>query len=88
MDVAPAPDLIIRRIAQVIYGLKTIPTADFVRKKMECWKPYRSIASMYLWQATKMKVTQADLRRGRTGSTKLPSAARRFASRISRKAIK
>ena len=67
MDVAPAPDLIIRRIAQVIYGLKTIPAAEFVKQKMECWKPYRSIASMYLWQATKMKVTQADLRRGRTG---------------------
>jgi 3-methyladenine DNA glycosylase/8-oxoguanine DNA glycosylase len=77
MDVAPAPDLIIRRIAQVIYGLKTIPTADFVKQKMECWKPYRSIASMYLWQATKMKVTQADLRRRR--HTRIDEAALRRA---------
>jgi DNA-3-methyladenine glycosylase II len=68
LDVAPAPDAIIRRIAQVIYDLEALPSADFVKEKMERWKPYRSIASMYLWQATKLKVTQADLRRGRSGS--------------------
>jgi DNA-3-methyladenine glycosylase II len=68
LDVAPAPDLIIRRISQLVYGLRSVPSADFVRKKAEAWRPYRSIASMYLWQAAKLKLTPADIRRGVTKS--------------------
>jgi DNA-3-methyladenine glycosylase II len=64
LDVAPAPDTVIRGIAQTVYGLPTLPSVDFVRKKMELWRPYRSVASMYLYQATKLKVKPADIRRG------------------------
>jgi DNA-3-methyladenine glycosylase II len=74
LDVAPASDAIIRRVAQVIYGLETLPSVDFVKERMEHWRPYRSIASMYLWQATKLKITAADIRRGRRKSDQ---AARR-----------
>jgi DNA-3-methyladenine glycosylase II len=65
LDVAPAPDVIIRRVAELVYGLETLPSVDFMREKMEHWRPYRSIASMYFWQATKLKITAADIRRGR-----------------------
>lgn len=66
LDVAPAPDAVIRGIAKIVYGLKTLPSVDFVRAKFELWRPYRSVASMYLYQATKLKVTAADIRAGRT----------------------
>jgi DNA-3-methyladenine glycosylase II len=66
-DVPPAPDAVIRRIAQTIYGLKTLPSVDFVKDKIEKWSPYRSIATMYFYQTNKLKVTAADIRRGRVG---------------------
>lgn len=67
LDVAPAPDTVIRGIAQTVYGLKVPPSVEFVREKMEAWRPYRSIATMYLYQAGKLKLTPADIRRGRAG---------------------
>jgi 3-methyladenine DNA glycosylase/8-oxoguanine DNA glycosylase len=76
LDVAPAPDPIIRRAVRLVYGMRSMPSAEVVTKKMQGWRPYRSIASMYLWQATKLKITQADLRRGRA---KVDEAGRRRA---------
>jgi DNA-3-methyladenine glycosylase II len=67
LDVAPAPDAVIRGIAQTVYGLKVPPSVEFVREKTEAWRPYRSIATMYLYQAGKLKLTPADIRRGRAG---------------------
>jgi DNA-3-methyladenine glycosylase II len=67
LDVAPAPDAVIRGIAKTVYGLKAPPSVEFVKEKMEAWRPYRSIATMYLYQARKLKLTPADIRRGRAG---------------------
>lgn len=67
LDVAPSPDAVIRGIAQIVYDLKTQPSVEFVQKKIETWRPYRSIATMYLYQAGKLKLTPADIRRGRAG---------------------
>jgi DNA-3-methyladenine glycosylase II len=63
-DVAPAPDAVIRGIAQIVYGLKVLPSVWFIKQKMKAWRPYRSIATMYLYQAGKLKITPADIRRG------------------------
>jgi DNA-3-methyladenine glycosylase II len=68
LDVAPAPDTVIRGIAKTVYDLKAPPSVEFVNEKMEAWRPYRSIATMYLYQAGKLKLTPADIRRGRAGS--------------------
>jgi DNA-3-methyladenine glycosylase II len=65
LDVAPTLDAAIRVIAKTVYGLKTPPSVEFVKEKMEAWRPYRSIATMYLYQAGKLKLTPADIRRGR-----------------------
>ena len=65
LDVAPAPDAVIRGIARIVYGLKAQPSVEFFKEKMETWRPYRSIATMYLYQAGKLKITVADIRRGR-----------------------
>jgi 3-methyladenine DNA glycosylase/8-oxoguanine DNA glycosylase len=32
-----------------------------VHEKAQCWRPYRSIASIYLWNAVKLKVGPGDL---------------------------
>jgi DNA-3-methyladenine glycosylase II len=66
LDVAPSPDAVIRGIASIIYGLKSLPTVEFVEKKIERWRPYRSIATVYLYQTGKLKLTKADIRWGRT----------------------
>jgi DNA-3-methyladenine glycosylase II len=68
LDVAPAPDAVIRGVASIVYGLRTLPSVAFVQKKIESWRPYRSIATMYLYQTGKLKLTKADIRRGRTGT--------------------
>ena len=56
-DVVPAMDIGIRRGVQLAYGLKKIATPDLVYKKSLRWRPYRSIASMYLWNAVKLKIS-------------------------------
>jgi 3-methyladenine DNA glycosylase/8-oxoguanine DNA glycosylase len=66
LDVAPAPDAVIREISKIVYGLRTLPSVDFVKEKMELWRPYRSVATMYLYQVAKLKLTAADIRRGKT----------------------
>ena len=67
LDVAPAPDAVIRGIARIVYGLKAQPSVEFIKEKMATWRPYRSIATMYLYQAGKLKLTPADIRRERAG---------------------
>jgi DNA-3-methyladenine glycosylase II len=63
-DVAPVPDAVIRGIASIVYGLRSLPSVEFMERKIEKWRPFRSIATMYLYQAGKLKLTQADIRRG------------------------
>jgi DNA-3-methyladenine glycosylase II len=66
LDVEPAIDPVIRKIAQKIYGLDQFPSASFVSGKVAKWRPYRSIATMYLYQLGKLKVSAAEIRAGRT----------------------
>lgn len=61
LDVMPAADLGIRRGVQLADGLRAIATAKQVLERSHMWSPYRSIASIYLWQATKLKLRPNDL---------------------------
>jgi 3-methyladenine DNA glycosylase/8-oxoguanine DNA glycosylase len=36
-----------------------------MERKIEAWRPYRSVAMMYLYQTGKLKLTKADIKRGR-----------------------
>jgi len=67
LDVAPSPDAVIRGIASIVYGLRSLPSMEFMERKIEVWRPYRSIATMYFYQTGKLKLTRADIRRGRIG---------------------
>jgi DNA-3-methyladenine glycosylase II len=50
-DVLPVGDLGIVTAVQKAYGLRKRPSPDRLRKIGEAWRPYRSIASWYLWRS-------------------------------------
>ncbi len=52
-DVLPAGDLGIVNAIQRLYGLRKRPDAKRILKLGEAWRPYRSVASWYLWQTLK-----------------------------------
>jgi DNA-3-methyladenine glycosylase II len=49
-DVLPAGDLGIMNAIQRLYRLRKRPDSKRILKIGESWKPYRSVASWYLWQ--------------------------------------
>ncbi|HEX2231736.1 MAG TPA: DNA-3-methyladenine glycosylase [Thermoleophilaceae bacterium] len=48
-DVLPVGDLGIRRAVQVQYGLKDLPDPRKLEEIAEPWRPWRSLACLYLW---------------------------------------
>ncbi len=50
-DVLPVADLGIMKAVQNIYKLRKRPNAAKILRIGEPWRPYRSIASWYLWQS-------------------------------------
>jgi DNA-3-methyladenine glycosylase II len=48
-DVLAVGDLGIRRAVERAYGLKKIPDPDTLTRIAEPWRPYRSLACLYLW---------------------------------------
>ncbi len=54
-DILPATDLGVRRGFSVAYRTEVLPAPEELLERGECWKPYRSVASWYLWQAADPK---------------------------------
>ncbi len=50
-DVLSGGDLGIRKAIQVEYGLEEMPPPQRVQEIGEPWRPYRSLASLYLWES-------------------------------------
>lgn len=50
-DVLSGGDLGIRKAIQVEYGLEEMPAPARVLEIGEAWRPYRSLASLYLWES-------------------------------------
>lgn len=50
-DVLPVSDLGLRMGVRNEFGLKELPTVGEVEKFAEPWKPYRSIATWYIWRS-------------------------------------
>jgi DNA-3-methyladenine glycosylase II len=48
-DILPVDDVGLLRAIQKVYGLRKRPTAARVLRIGQPWRPYRSIASWYLW---------------------------------------
>jgi DNA-3-methyladenine glycosylase II len=55
-DVLPVGDLGIVKAIQRAYGLRKTPDAKRMLKIAEPWRPYRSVASWYLWRSLEQKV--------------------------------
>jgi DNA-3-methyladenine glycosylase II len=66
LDVNPVADLGIRRAAQTTYGLKDLASPALIMEKSALWKPYRSIACMYLWTASRLNLKSSDISTGIT----------------------
>ena len=56
-DVLPVGDLGIVNAIQRLYRLRKRPDPKRILKLGEAWKPYRSVASWYLWQSLKFEVS-------------------------------
>jgi DNA-3-methyladenine glycosylase II len=50
-DVLPVGDLGIRRAAQLLHELDDLPTHAELERIAEPWRPYRSLACLYLWRS-------------------------------------
>ena len=50
-DVVSGGDLGIRRGVMLTYGLAEMPTPDDVVERAERWRPHRTLACIYLWEA-------------------------------------
>jgi DNA-3-methyladenine glycosylase II len=61
-DVLPIHDLGIRKGFQIVYGHKDAPKPQIILEQGERWRPYRSIASWYLWRAADEKRAKAEFK--------------------------
>ncbi len=52
-DVLPVDDLGLRKGAQMAFSLPDLPKPNELEKLGERWRPYRSIATWYLWKSLK-----------------------------------
>jgi len=50
-DVLPATDLGVRKGFSTVYALDDLPAPKYLLEYGERWRPYRSVASWYLWRA-------------------------------------
>jgi len=65
LDVMPAADFGTRQGIRLMDGLRAIATPKQVIERAKVWAPYRSVASIYLWQAIKLKFGSRDINRGK-----------------------
>jgi DNA-3-methyladenine glycosylase II len=56
-DVLPVGDLGLQYGVKEAYGMRTLPSARKMQKLGEAWRPYRSIATWYLWKVRRLQST-------------------------------
>lgn len=54
-DVLPVHDYGVQQGYQIAYGKRRLPTPRELATAGEPWRPWRSVASWYLWQAVRLK---------------------------------
>jgi len=53
-DVLPVGDYGVRKAARDLYGLADLPKRKELEALGEAWRPYRSVATWYLWRSTEL----------------------------------
>lgn len=51
LDVLPVGDLGLKKGIQLMYSLKELPNEKEIERIAESWKPYRTVATWYLWKS-------------------------------------
>jgi DNA-3-methyladenine glycosylase II len=51
LDVLPVADLGFRAGVQDVYGLSALPSAVDLHERAAPWRPYRSVATWYMWRS-------------------------------------
>ena len=49
-DVLPTGDLGIQKGIQKLFNLRKLPNAKVMERLVKPWRPYRTVASWYLWR--------------------------------------
>ncbi len=68
-DVFPVDDLGVRNAVARLYAMSQPPPPKELREFGERWRPYRSVASWYLWQSMRL-ITAGDAADGAAAKTK------------------
>ena len=53
IDVLPVADLGLKKGIQLMYSLKDLPSEKQIVHFGEAWRPYRTIATWYIWKSLK-----------------------------------
>ena len=53
-DILPVSDLGIRKGFARVTGMKSLPAARTLERRAERWRPYRTVASWYLWRVLEL----------------------------------
>lgn len=53
LDVLPVGDLGLKKGIQLMYSLNDLPTEEQIRRLAESWRPYRTVATWYIWKSLK-----------------------------------
>ena len=84
-DVLPVHDYGVQQGYQLAYRKRRLPTPRELAAAGEPWRPYRSVASWYLWQAVRLARLEKQLESGKDGRPSASQAkARRPLSRPAR----
>jgi DNA-3-methyladenine glycosylase II len=75
-DVVLPGDLALRRAIAAAYGLDHLPTQDEVLAIAERWRPYRSLATSYLFSAAVQPAAPPQVRRSRSTARGTPGRKR------------
>ena len=86
-DVLPVDDLGVRKGWAITYGKKFMPAPRELLKFGERWRPYRTVASWYMWRACQ-RAGQAAMRRIRPRKTKPRRVAESLKKSLSRRGAK
>ncbi|MFI5031502.1 MAG: DNA-3-methyladenine glycosylase family protein, partial [Reyranellales bacterium] len=54
-DVLPLDDYSLRKAYARAFGKRTLPSARTLERHGEKWRPYRTVASWYLWRTLEQK---------------------------------
>jgi DNA-3-methyladenine glycosylase II len=69
-DILPAGDLGIVNAIHRLYRLRKRPDAKRILKMGEAWRPYRSVASWYLWQTLRLEPVAGSSSNGKRKPTR------------------